>query len=279
MTIIRTTFDRAGELYTHLFSDWLHINFIVRTILLLLITWLIIYLGVQFFQYILAPLLMLFYYHVIFRVWNYFAVETPQEAMYIKYSQNDEPYSERFLQLCDRVKKNRTTLAHAKYTGMVVRSRKFTLRLMIFCLVVVTLWIPAFGLHQRYAAPVMAQNDPTSPQDPTVPAYEQDEHEESISDSEPQTIYASGNINPSTWEESDEIILQLNELGKSGARLRDGPGILAYNVIEILWDYDQMVYLHAYDPDIDVPGLYWLRVLSPGGTTGYISSQLVEVMR
>jgi len=266
------TFDRAGDLYTHLFSDWLHINFIVRTILLLLITWLLIYLFAQFFQYILAPFLMLFYYHVIFRIWNYFAVETPQEAMYIKYSKNEEPYSERFLDLCDKVKKNRTTLAHAKYTGMVVRSRKFTLRLMIFCLVVATLWIPSFGLHQRYATPVMVV-DTTQQPAPTIPD-EEDEPDTSVPP--PQTTYASDNIDPSAWEES-EIILQLNELGQSGARLRDGPGILDYNVIEILWDYDQMVYLHAFAPDSDVPGLYWLRVLSPSGTTGYISSQLVEV--
>ena len=277
MTIIRTTFDHAGELYTRLFSDWLHINFIIRTILLLLIVWLLIYLGAQFFQYILAPLFMLFFYHVIFRVWNYFAVETPQEAMYIKYSKNEEPFSERYLKLCDKVKRNRTTLNHAKYMGMIIRSRKFTLRLMIFCLVVATLWISAFGLHQRYAAPVMVQNgvhvDASDPNGPGDYPHEQDEPTEYPS----QVTYAAGHIDPSAWEEGEEIILHLNELGQPGARLRDGPGILGYSVIEILWEYDQMVYLHEFTPDPDVEGLYWLRVLSPSGTIGYISSQLVEV--
>jgi hypothetical protein len=79
---------------------------------------------------------------------------------------------------------------------------------------------------------------------------------------------------PAEWQEN--AVFTLNEQGSQGARLRDGPGISGQTVIEIIWDDAKLIYLNSYVPDEFVNGLFWLRVESPTGTVGYVSSQLIE---
>jgi len=214
--------------------------------------WLIIYVFTQLFQYVMWPLVMMFYYHAIFRAWNYL------------------------------IEKNRTTLSNVNYAGMVRYSKQVALRLMIIFGVVTTLWVTAFGLHQEYAVPVMVV-DVNRPTDTVAgdAAYEYSpapSMDSSTAGQEGQFDQDTpGWLSPAAWPADAEIVLYLNELGAKETRLRSGPGIAGYNIIELLWDNDKLVYLHAFFPDPYVRGLYWLRVLSPSGTEGYVSSQLVGV--
>jgi len=274
MTIVRTTFDRAGDLYSRLFSDWLHIHFIIRTVLLLLVLWLIIYIAAQIFQYVIAPILLFIFYNTIFRMWNYFAVETPQEWIYVRYFSQDKPkFRERYLRLCDKVKRNRKILSNMKYRILTRRSKKITLRLIIVCAVVATLWVGAFGLHHEYAVPAIAQALEANTSQTL--GYQPTDDIPEIPIPVARPAEPPPWLDPSLWDAADTIFLYLNDLGQPGARLRDGPGILGHTVIEILWNDDRIQFLHSYYPDADVRGLYWLHVLSPHGTKGYISSQLV----
>jgi len=286
MTIIYSTFDRAGKLYNRWFNDWLHIHFIIRTVLLLLVIWLVIYIAAQLFQYIIAPVLLFIFYNAIFRPWNYFAVETPMEWIYIKYySQDKQEHSGKYLRLCDKAKRNRKILSNLTYTALVRRAKWFTLRAVIILGVVSTLWVAGFGLHKEYAEPVMVQNGNDGQTAATTP--ENTENENDIPEQPPADTATANHptqaqaeqppwLDPYFWPASEDIVLRLNELGQPGARLRDGPGIAGRTIIEILWQDDEMEFLHSYYPDQDVQGLYWLRVRSPHGTEGYIASQLVE---
>jgi len=254
-------------------------------VLLLLMLWLIIYVFMQLFQYVLSPLAIMFYYHVIFRAWNYFAVELPEEFIYARYHSKGKPnFSRLYIRLYDRIKRNRATLSNVRYAAMVSYSKQVALRLMIICGVVSTLWVTAFGLHQEYAAPAMVvdANQPTetltsdSPYEYVpVPAIDMDL---SLAVPEmPFDQYIPEWLSPAAWPFNADIVLYLNEVGANETRLRSGPGIAGYSVIEILWDNDKLVYLHSFYPDPYIRGLYWLRVLSPSGTEGYVSSQLVNV--
>ncbi|MCL2215462.1 MAG: SH3 domain-containing protein [Defluviitaleaceae bacterium] len=298
MTIIRTTFDWAGALYSRWFADWLHVHFIIRTVLLLLLMWLIIFLGAQLFKYVLLPLVLMLYYHVFFRAWNFLFVETPQEWLYLRYHSKDKPdHAQLYSRLCDKVKRNRLILKHTKFAGMMIRARRPASVLMFICLVASTLWISAFGLHQEYAAPALVLIDNTADRDMQdsdvpdldLPPDESSNNENDLYDyytpgeaeAEPtpgsHAVYAPGTINPAGWPAESNIRLSLTEQGAQGARLRDGPGIAGNTIIEILWDDTLVTYLHSFVPDVYVNGLYWLRVRTPGGAEGYISSQLVEV--
>ncbi|MCL2839721.1 MAG: hypothetical protein FWE05_03025 [Defluviitaleaceae bacterium] len=290
MGIVQSTFDWVGELYTRLFADWLHIHFLIRTVLLLLILWLIIFLAAQVFRYVLLPLGMMFYYHVIFRLWNYLFIETPQEWLYLRYHSKDKPYNvDLYAGLCDKVKKNRTILLHAKFNGMVVRTRRFANQLMMICLIAITLWVSAFGLHQEYAAPTLLIIDDSMQSQEDLYEEEADYeygiwgiHYDEVSDVESNAdeyaMYTAGIINPAEWVTGSNIILTLTEYGIQGARIRNGAGIAGNTVIEMLWEDAELVYLHVFDPDEYVSNLYWLWVRTPSGTEGYISSQLVEVL-
>ena len=291
MNIIRTTFDWAGTLYSEWFADWLHVHFLIRTVLLLLAVWLIIFLSAQLLHYVIIPLALMAYYHGIFRAWNFLFVETPQEWLYLRYhSKDDHKHASLYSRLCDTVKKNRMILSHTKYNGMIYRARKPATGLMVICLVTSTLWLSAFGLHQEYATPVLAivdtgqapeNNEPAAP----APAENEEYPDENLIETEYEDIelepeipdtYPPGTVSPASWPLDTTITLSLTEQGTQGARLRDGPGIAGNTVIEILWDDAQLTYLHTFVPDPYVNGLYWLRVRTSGGTEGYISSQLVE---
>lgn len=286
MTVIQSTFNRAGDLYGRWFADWLHVHFIIRTVILLFVLWLIIFLAAQLLRYLIAPMVLFVYYHIIFRAWNYVFVETPHEWIYIRYHSKDLPnFSALYLRLCDKVKRNRLILSHTKFKGLTMRSRRFSAQVMIISAVAVTLWVSAFGLHHEYAVPAMVEV--TTPEintmeEPSTENGQESVQETPVTDEPPPQYYEEvhyyptapeNQITPADWQEN--AILTLNEQGKQGARLRDGPGITGQTIIEILWDDVQLTYLNMYVPDLYVSGLFWLRVQSPGGAVGYISSQLV----
>jgi len=300
MNAIRSTFDWAGDLYSSWFADWLHVHFIIRTVIILLILWLIIFLAAQLFQYAVGPVLLMFYYHIFFRAYNFLFVETPHEWIYIRYHSQDKPnFAATYLRLCDKVRKNRAILAHTRYSGMIKKSKKFAINLMLISLVASTLWVSAFGLHHEYAAPALAivdnreqahpgtdnethlpepdpnENESNNEQTPIPPEYPYETHDVHQVP-ERYTPYAPGTINPAAWPPGANITLFLTEEASLGARLRDGPGISGNRVIEIIWDNATLTYLHFFVQDEYVSGLYWLRVRSPEGTVGYISSQLVS---
>ncbi|MCL1884527.1 MAG: SH3 domain-containing protein [Defluviitaleaceae bacterium] len=266
MTIIRTTFDWAGELYGRIFADWLHIHFLIRTVLILFVMLLGVFLLAQFVKYVAAPIILMIFYHVFFRAWNYLFVETPHEWIYIKYHSQDRPnFAKTYLRLCDKVKRNRMILSHTKYKGIVIRSRRFSMQFMVVLAVTVTLWASAFGLHFQYATPVVAIVN--EPEIEYIPAEEEYIPEEII-------VFAEEVFLPEYFAENS--VLALNEQGSQGARLRDGPGITDSTIIEIVWDDDELIFLNEYEPDVYVNGMFWLLVQSPSGTIGYISSQLIE---
>lgn len=301
MEIIQSTFNSASELYLRWFQDWLHVHFLIRTVILLLIMWLMIYLATQLFQYIIAPIFVLFYYHVIFRVWNFIAIETTQEIIYIRYYSKDKPnFNDLYHRLCDRSKSNRLTLEYTSYTGIIKRGkvRRVSIQAMVILLVASTLWVGAFGLYKEYVTPVIVIVENNNEEISKEPQYENNEadsptHEFRLwpaTDSPPvQTTYIPNFghvhswetqdeyfINPRDWQNNTTVHLFLNEQGREGTRLRDGAGISNTTVIEILWEYEALEYLHDYVPDPDISGLYWLSVKSPNGTEGFISSRFIE---
>ena len=87
----------------------------------------------------------------------------------------------------------------------------------------------------------------------------------------------SGYLNPANIPPHTDVFFVLNEVGNSGARLRNAPSISQSTIIEIVWFDAVLEYLHQFVPDNEVRGLYWLRVRTPNGTDGYISSQLVTL--
>ncbi|MCL2571328.1 MAG: SH3 domain-containing protein [Defluviitaleaceae bacterium] len=298
MTWLRSSFEWAGDLYTTWFADWLHVDFVIRTVILLLMLWLIIFVLAQLFKFIIGPFVMIIYVNIFKRAWNYLVTETMQEWLYINYySVGDTKFINTYMRLCDRVKRNRAILASTRYSSIMRRGRVRRLGnyLMITTAIIVALWVGAFGLNQEYAMPAWAAmpspgpNQTTEPEDNYADSNETgnesgdneiDDNEANDNDDNPATsdIYPPGMINPSQFPEGVQVILGLTlEAGYDGARVRDGPGTDS-TVIEMLWGYDLITYLGHYVPDADMETLYWLRVRTPLGTVGYIASQLVEVV-
>ena len=283
MEIFRTTFDWAGELYNQLFADWLHVHFIIRTVVLILAFWFAIYICGLFVRYLVLPFILLLFYHTIFRAWNYFFVETPQEWIYIRhYSRGKLKFRRTYLRLCDKVKNNRLKIQVAKYFAIVMRVRPITTGMMFSCGLVVAVWVIAFGMHHQYYRPAMAGNidgtvqatmPPTQPptQLQTVPPQPTPTYDQYI----PEPIAPPTWLYEGDWDELANIVFKLTDHGQQGVHLRSGPGVDTYVIVEILWDNDRLVYLHSYYLDNNEDGLYWFRVLSPRGAEGYVSSQFV----
>ncbi|MCL2372061.1 MAG: hypothetical protein FWC78_01485 [Defluviitaleaceae bacterium] len=278
MTIITNSFDRAGELYAELFSEFLHINFIVRTLLVVFILWLVVFVLGQVFKYVFAPLVIILYTKLALRAWNYLFVETLQEWLYIRYHSKDKP-SPLYLRLCDKIKVNRQKMAYTTYSGILHRGkvRRASRSLILICGITGTLWAGGFGMHQEYAAPAMVADvaEPTSAPEPTH-IYEET-FPTVVETPPPAQIYQSGFLSPVNWDTGSQIVLALTEQGRQGARLRNGPGIVDNTIIEILWDDELLLYMNRYAADGQVQGLYWLYVQTTGGEAGYISSQIVEI--
>jgi hypothetical protein len=279
MFYIHNILNRATELYAYWFAEWLHIHFVTRTAILLLIFWGILFIVTLLFYYIFGPLWVLFFRHVLFRLYNYLFVETPYEFIYIHFYSKDKPTLRRlYLRLSDKVKKNRLILNHTRYKGILYRGfvKRVTWTLATAVGITVTLWLTAFGLHQEYYVPALVlvevpQNTETQSPDGEVPANNVIPN---IPDESQVIVYPPGYINPTLWTDFP-VILQLNENGINGARLRDKPGFDG-TVIQMLWDDQTLEYLEKYTPDADVPGLYWLWVRTKDGQNGYIASHLIE---
>jgi len=79
-------------------------------------------------------------------------------------------------------------------------------------------------------------------------------------------------------DDVSDVTFTLIDTDGVGARLRDGPGIAGFNVIEILAYDAELIYLDEYVKDDDIDGHYWLHVQSQSGMKGFISSQLITPM-
>ena len=159
MSWFRVSFERAGDLYRYLFADWLHVDFIIRTVILLLMVWLVIYVASLLFKYVLGPLMVLIYVNVLKRAWNFFFTETIHEWIYINYySKGDSQFTNWYYRLADRVKRNRAALSSGGYAGILKRGRVRRLGnyMMVAVGIICTLWILAFALNQEYVSPVWA---------------------------------------------------------------------------------------------------------------------------
>jgi len=251
--------------------------------------------AVQFFHYVIAPLVLLFYYHVIFRFWNFLFVETPQEWIYIHYHSKDKPnFNDTYFKLCDKTRQNRLILSRSRYVDVINKTQKVATRLLAMFCVIATLWAMSFGLAHEYSMPVWREqvdigNAPQatphappmpSPSPTQIPVQTPNTNsntniDEPIIDNEVLEEY--GYLNPATISPGASVHFTLNESGASGARLRDAPSISQSTIIEIVWLDTVLLYLHQFVADDEVLGLYWLRVRTPSGTEGYISSQLVEI--
>jgi len=277
VNFLQNIFDRAGELYAHHFADWLHIHFVIRTAILLLILWGALFIVAMFLMYVLGPALVLLYRHILFRWYNYWFVETPHEFLYIRYYSKDRPnFRAWFLRLSDKVKRNRMILAHTRYRGILYRGtvKRFTWVLIATVGFAATLWLTAFGLHQEYYMPAMASysnGEDSAPGDdtsinavPTLPLPS-------------ENLYDFNDYTAAPFTLPEYASLRLNELGAGGARLRDLPCFADGRVIEMVWGNHVLTFLNELYADATVPGLYWLRVLSPEGLAGYIASYLLVI--
>jgi len=284
MTWFRNSFKWAGELYASWFADWLHVNFVARTIILLLMLFLIIFVIAQIFKFILGPLVVFVYVNVFKRAWNFLFVESIQEWIYINYySKGDLKFSAWYMRLCDRAKANRTILSDTTLAGIYRKGkiRRLGNYLMLTAGVIAALWVVAFGLSQEYAMPAWAGVLPseTSPIEENEDQYPNiiDETEYENDEEPEEEIYIPGMIRPGLLPSGSQVFLALTEESAiEGARLRDGPGTGTI-VIEMLFGHELMVYLGNYVPDEDVATLYWLRVRTNEGTEGFIASHLVIV--
>lgn len=286
MTWIQTSFERAEGLYARLFADWLHINFIMRTVLLLLMLWLIIFVATVIFKYVLGPLLMLIYVNVLLRAWNFLVVETMQEWIYIRhYSKGSPRFSGLYMRLTDRAKHNRAVLLGDEDAKIIrcKRMRKLGNQMMITAGIIVAMWVVAFGINQEYTAPAWAASGNAGEDTVVANGYTPpngegaNEYEETGNDDEAETLsYEDEYIPVSPGRFLDgEVSFILTQEASEGARLRSGPGTADTVVIEMLWGDEVLIYLGHYIADADVDTLYWIRVRSRAGMEGYIASHLV----
>ena len=301
MTWFRSSFEWAGDLYTRWFADWLHVDFLIRTAILLFMLWLIIYVVSLIFKFVLGPLAVLLYVNVLKRSWNFLVTETLHEWIYINYySKGDTRHIDLYMRLCDRVKRNRATLTSTGYGAILEggRVRRLGNGLMVAAAVIVTLWVGAFGLNQEYAMPAWVGALEADSGSETNSQAQDDQGQENETEdtendaqtnlsediSEPETgggtadIYTPGMVRPSQLPQGQIIFGLTEEAAAAGARLRDGPGIDT-TVIEMLFGYDLLIYLGEYVQDGDVSALYWLFVRTPSGMEGYIASQLLTLQQ
>jgi len=285
MNWIQTTFQRMEGVYSRLFADWLHINFVVRTVLLLLMLWLIIYVAALAFKYIVGPLAVYVYINALLRAWNFLVTETIQEWIYIHhYSKGSQKYSGLYLRLTDKAKRNRAVLSNNDRGTRRGRIRTLGNQMMVAAGIIVALWVVAFGINQEYTAPAWAANgsagESIQPGDNNEVPNGGETGGEQTPNGRPSTDheYVPGMIRPGQFPPGAQVSLALTEDARDGARLRSGPGTADTTVIEMLWGEGLLTYLGYYMPDADVDTLYWMRVLSPSGVEGYIGSHLVEVV-
>ena len=278
MNLLQSIFNRAGDLYAQYFAEWLHIHFVIRTAILLLILWGALFVVAMLLMYVFGPIVVLFYRHIIFRWYNYWFVETPHEWLYIRYYAKDKPnFRAWYLRLSDKVKRNRMILAHTRYKGILYRGavKRFTWVLIATVGFATTLWLTAFGLHQEYYVPVIAGYAHGGPGTTGNATANNGGQSGSTIPGMGSTPYDPSGATPFTLPEYAS--LRLNELGAEGTRLRDLPCFADGRVIEMVWGGHVLTYLNEMHADASVSGLYWLRVLSPEGLAGYVASYLLAI--
>lgn len=281
MAWLTFVFDSLSDVYLRHFGDFLHVHYLVRTVFLMLVVWFAIIVVLKLFKFIVGPSLLLFVYHVVFRFYNYLFVETPAEWIYITYYSKDLPRFEKaYFRLTSKAKRNRVTLLELDYGMAIRKAGKTEKRVSYFLLTVTTLWIMAFGLYFEFFPPPPAavrENAAAveTPDEAIIGGADYNENGHPDGNGYEHELYVPGGISPAEWE--GRVILLLNEEGQNGAWLRSGPGISGFVVTQVLWGDVRLVYENYFVEDGYVRGLYWLRVSTPDGNTGYISSSLVEV--
>ena len=287
MRWIQASFNRMEGIYARLFADWLHISFIMRTVMLILMLWIIIIIGALAFKYVIGPLLMRFYINVMLRAWNFIVVETVQEWIYIHhYSKGSPRFSGLYMRLTDSAKHNRALLAGGEENAVLQRKRvrRFGNQMMVAACVIVAMWVVAFGINQEYTAPVWVASgdaDENAGPDDNGPepqdASTGDESDDNATPHDANDI--PGLVRPGQFPDGAQISMALTgDAQVEGARLRNAPGTADSVVIEMLWGDETLVYLGHYVADADVDTLYWLRVRSLSGEVGYIGSHLVVLV-
>lgn len=286
MSWFQSSFQRAEGLYSRLFGNWLHINFIVRTVLLVLMLWIIIYVATLAFKHIVGPFLAWIYINFLLRAWNFLVTETVQEWIYIHhYSKGSPRFSAMYLRLTDKIKHNHMVLSGDEENKALRRKRirRFGNQAMIAAAVIAAMWVTAFGINQEYTAPAWvgsgdAGQSGTQDNNPHDPDGEETNYETENGEAPTNgSAYTPGMVRPGQLPEGAQISLVLTVEAREGARLRSGPGTADTVVIEMLWGDELLVYLGYYVADADVDTLYWMRVRSASGTIGYIGSHLVEL--
>ena len=271
---MRGLLESAAESYSVIFGDWLDIHYAARTLILILLACMIIYVCAQFIQYAALPLLILFFYHALYRAWNYCVTETFQEWIFIHYYSEDKPFLRNtYLRLCDRIKRNRLVLKHTRYSGIMYRGvvQKIAKRLMTVAMVISCLWILAFGLYNEFAYGIdkdiittgASGNGFAADETPDIPG------DEAFPQTEPLVM------NPATWPEEMELVFTLNARGAGGSNIRDNPGVNSGTPVAVVNGDALLVYLNEYAFD-DSSGVYWLKVRAPSGVEGYISCTLLD---
>jgi len=260
----------------------------MRTVLLVLVLWLIIYVATIMFKYVVGPLVTFVFINILLRGWNFFVLETIQEWIYIRhYSRGSTKFSGLYLRLTDRVKHNRARLSYNDDNKIIRRERIRRLgnQMMIAAGLIVALWVAAFGINQEYTTPAWvasggahesnAQDDTPPIEDTTFDTNDKgDNNEDYLYEDE----HTHGHVRPGLFAEGAAISFVLAGEAMEGARLRSGPGTADTVVIQMLYGDDLLTYLGYYVADADVDTLYWIRVRSQSGAEGYIASHLVEVV-
>jgi hypothetical protein len=288
MDMFEQAFNTIAGWYGSVFSDWLYIHFVARTAILLLVIWLIVFLGGQIYKYVLGPLLVLVFYHIFFRAWNYLFVETPMEWIYIHYYSKEKSFlSNKYLALCDKVKLNRLKLDHVRYKGIIIHGhvRRGGHRLIVIGMIAGTLWVAAFGLYYEYAyqmeRPVMTQEEPQESNALlAVPAFASAAPEPTPPPTPvptPEFTYTPPTLSPDEMFWLDANILYLNDIGYDGSNVRDKPDGTDSIVVEIVWGTAVLEYLGEYYEDPNTPTMYWLKVRTAAGTVGYVSNRLLQL--
>jgi len=277
MEIINNLFIRMSTFYTSTFAEWMHVHYLLRTVILLLIVWLVLYLAANAFRLVVGPILLFFCYHLLFRAFNYLILETAQEWLFIKYhSKGSKRFARSYVRLTDTVYQNRKTLKSLTYLTLCGKAWNGVFSLMVACMVSASLFVTALGLtieftdiyREREVVSGPIQNIPPAIHPSiTVPI-------ELPSMEEPDEIPVSV-FEPPTWAIEPGINLVLTEEGSAGTRLRDGPGIDEFTVIEILWGDVVLEYIGNFEAD-EAEGLFWMQVLTPVGNVGWVSHVLLD---
>jgi hypothetical protein len=285
MNTVQSVFNAISEWYGTVFYDWLYIHFVIRTLILLLVIWLAVFVGGQIYKYVLGPLLVLVWYHLLFRAWNYLFVETPMEWTYINYFSKDKPFlNAKYLRLCDRVKRNRNKMSHLSYKSIIIHGhvKRGAHRLIVTGMIAGTLWAAAFGLYYEFAydgpkpyvssfaeATARPSEEPTATPEPTPPPTP-------VPTPEPTPAYVPPTLSPEEMFWIGKNVLYLNEFGVDGSNVRDKPDGLDSTVIEIVLGTAVLEYMDEYYEDPHTPSMYWIKVRTAAGTVGYVSNRLLQ---